>query len=56
VTALIDQAIGVLIGHGYTPERAHHELDARAERLGVDRHSSAKNILAELTGSDTETS
>jgi hypothetical protein len=49
VTALIDQAIGVLIGHGYTPQQAHRELDARAERLGGDRHGSAKDILTELT-------
>lgn len=55
VASLIDQAIGVLIGHGYTPERAHHELGARAERLGGDRHSSARNILTELTGPSTET-
>lgn len=55
VASLVDQAIGVLMAHGYTPQRAHHELGVRAERLGGDRHSSARNILTELAGSATET-
>lgn len=54
--SLIDQAIGVLIAYGYTPERAHREIDARAERLGVDRGGSAKRILDGLSGSATESS
>ncbi|MGI8760785.1 MAG: hypothetical protein ACR2LF_05745 [Jatrophihabitantaceae bacterium] len=56
VASLINQAIGVLIGHGYTPERAHRELDARGAQLGLDRHRGAIDILAELTGSAPETS
>lgn len=52
--SLIDQAIGVLIAYGYTPEGAHREIDTRAERLGVDRGGSAKRILDELSGSATE--
>lgn len=56
VATLIDQAIGVLIGQGYTPARAVREINARAVRLGVDRHESAKAILAEPAGSATESS
>lgn len=48
--SLIDQAIGVLIARGYTPEGAHREIDARAERLGVNRTGSANGILDELNG------
>jgi hypothetical protein len=48
--SLIDQAIGVLIARGYTLERAHHEIDARAERLSVNRSGSANDILSELNG------
>ncbi|WP_409436556.1 hypothetical protein [Mycobacterium sp. SMC-14] len=47
-TSLIDQAIGVLIARGYTPEYAHLELDARAQRLGVSRSGSANDLLSEL--------
>jgi hypothetical protein len=50
----IDQAIGALIAHGYPPERADRELNAWAARCGVDRHSTANEILAKLTGSATE--
>ncbi|ORV47552.1 hypothetical protein AWC02_08750 [Mycolicibacter engbaekii] len=46
--SLIDQAIGVLIARGYTPGHAHHELDARAQRLGVNRSGSANDILNEV--------
>lgn len=52
--SLIDQAIGVLIARGYTPEHAHRELDARAERLGVNRSGSANDILNELNGPISE--
>jgi hypothetical protein len=44
--SLINQAIGVLIGHGHTPEQAGRELDDRAGRAGVDRHVAATHILA----------
>lgn len=55
-SSLIDQAIGVLIAYGYTPERAHREIDTRAERLGVDRRGSANDVLDELSGSAAESS
>jgi hypothetical protein len=45
VASVINQAIGVLIAHGRTPEQAHRELDARAARGGVDRRSIASRIL-----------
>jgi hypothetical protein len=47
--SVINQAIGVLIGRGHTPERARVELDARAAYAGTDRHVAADVILAALT-------
>ncbi|AEF34859.1 MULTISPECIES: ANTAR domain-containing protein [Mycobacteriaceae] len=52
--SLIDQAIGVLIAGGYTVERAHREIDARAERLSVSRGDIANDILSELNGPVSE--
>jgi hypothetical protein len=46
---LVDRATGVLLEHGYTPEDAERELLARAARLGVDLHGSARDIIGELT-------
>jgi hypothetical protein len=54
--SLIDQAIGVLIAHGYTPERAHRKINAPTGRLGKDRRSTASDILDQLSGSATKTS
>jgi hypothetical protein len=45
---IINQAIGVLIGRGHTPEQAHTELDTQAVVAGADRHSVARLILATL--------
>lgn len=47
--SLINQAIGVLMGRGHTPEQAHQELDAYAARAGTDRAVAAARILAALT-------
>jgi ANTAR domain len=45
VASVINQAIGVLIAYGRTPEQAHRELDARAARGGVDPRTVASRIL-----------
>jgi hypothetical protein len=44
----IDQAMGVLVGRGHTPEEALVELEALAARDGSDRHAAALVILAAL--------
>jgi len=48
--SVINQAIGVLIGRGYSPRRAHSKLDADAERARTDRDTAAQVILDTLTG------
>jgi hypothetical protein len=42
---VINQAIGVLMAQGYTPEAAAHELDARARIAGTDRLAAANAVL-----------
>jgi hypothetical protein len=51
--SVINQAIGVLIGRGYTPGRAHRELDTQADSTGTDRHTTAQFILDTLTAEDS---
>ncbi len=51
-TSVINQAIGVLIGRGYTPGQAHQELDTQADSSGIDRHTTAQFILDTLTAED----
>jgi len=49
--SVINQAIGVLIGRGYTPRQADRELDIQAHG-GIDRHTAAQHILDTLTAED----
>ncbi len=50
--SVINQAIGVLIGRGYTPGQAHQELDTQADIASTERHTTAQFILDTLTGED----
>lgn len=50
--SVINQAIGVLIGRGYTPERAHRELDTQTDSASTERHTMAQFILDTLTAED----
>ncbi len=47
--SLINEAIGVLISRGRTPEQARHELDAHATDAHADRHAAAELLLAGVT-------
>jgi hypothetical protein len=49
LTALstINQAVGVLIGSGYSVPEAHRYLDVLATEVGSDSHAAALGILAE---------
>jgi len=52
--SVINQAIGVLIGFGYTPQQADRRLDTQAAHAGTDRYAAAQHILATRTGGDVE--
>ena len=54
VASIINQAIGVLIGRGHTPEQADSHLDSQAARADTDRHVAAQLVLATLTATDIE--
>jgi hypothetical protein len=45
----INQAIGTLIGRGYTPQQASAELNTQAASSSTDRHTAARRILATIT-------
>jgi hypothetical protein len=46
--SVINQAIGVLIGRGFTPQEAHSKLDVQADGADTDRHIAAQFILDTL--------
>jgi len=50
--SVINQAIGVLIGRGYTPRQARSELDNQADGARTDRNTAAEAILDSLTAAD----
>jgi hypothetical protein len=50
--SVINQAIGVLIGRGYTLGQAHSKLDTQADGAGTERHTAAQFILDTLTAQD----
>jgi hypothetical protein len=54
--SLINQAIGMLIARGSTPEQAERELAARAVRDGLDRHIAARQILTSADGAGPDVS
>jgi hypothetical protein len=45
---VINQAIGALIGQGYTPEQAERHLTAEGADAGISRHAVGLRILAGL--------
>jgi hypothetical protein len=48
--SLADQAVGVLLGQGHTPEQALRILDGRAVTDGISYQVAAEAILDELAG------
>jgi len=46
--ASVDQAIGMLLGHGYTPEHAQRHIFQRAALTDVSTHAAADMIITEL--------
>jgi hypothetical protein len=51
----INQAVGVLVGRGYTPQQAGWQLDVQAAHHRTDRHSAARLILSKIeTGGGDE--
>jgi hypothetical protein len=52
--SLVNQAIGVLLGRGFTPEQAEVELEARAAAAGQTRSDAARIILGTLPLEDDD--
>jgi hypothetical protein len=53
--SLVNQAIGVLLGHGFTPEQAAAEIDARAAAAGHSRSDTANIILGAAPRDNVDT-
>jgi hypothetical protein len=47
--SIINQAVGVLVGRGLTPEEALAELDTVGSRPALDRHANAVDVLDSLS-------
>jgi hypothetical protein len=47
--SIINQALGVLVGRGLTPEEALAELDTPGSRPALDRHANAVAVLDSLS-------
>jgi hypothetical protein len=52
--SVINQALGVLIGRGYTPEQADLQLAARADDADTDRHQAATLLLGSIADLEDE--
>ena len=52
--SVINQAIGVLIGFGYTPQKADRRIDTQAAHTGTGRYAAAQLILAMRIGGDVK--
>lgn len=53
-STVVNQAIGVLIGRGYTPEQAELEIRTRATAAGHTHAEAASSILAGMHPDDTD--
>ncbi len=51
-TSWVNQAIGVLIGRGYTPEHAAHQIDLLPSQTEQDRRTSAERVHTGLHAPD----
>ncbi len=54
-TSWINQAIGVLIGRGYTPEHAAHQIDLLPTRTEQERRRSTEHLHTGLLTPDPQT-
>ncbi|MEO7069061.1 MAG: hypothetical protein ABI131_01050 [Nostocoides sp.] len=55
-TSWVNQAIGVLIGRGYTPEHAAHQIDLLPTRTEQERRTSAERVHTGLRAPDPQLS
>ncbi|MDT4918062.1 MAG: hypothetical protein QOH89_2762 [Pseudonocardiales bacterium] len=53
-SSVVNQAVGLLLGRGYTPERAAHEIDVRAATAGHSRFEAAQRVLTDPPGGDPD--
>ncbi len=46
--AIVNQAVGVLLAHGYSPDDGREQLDLRARTLHISRSEAAQRLLEDL--------